>query len=65
MEDNEYPTCFIFEIGSKSYAEKVEMEKVPFLSVVGSHMYAMICMQPDITYVVGVACQPLVALCML
>ena len=34
--------------------EKVEMAKVPYSSIVGSLMYAMICTLPDIAFVVGV-----------
>ena len=38
----------------KMKAEKAEMMKVPYASVVGSLMYAMVCTRPDIGYVVGV-----------
>ena len=38
----------------KSDAKKVEMAKVPYSSAVGSLMYAMICMRPDIAYAMGV-----------
>jgi hypothetical protein len=34
--------------------EKEEMKKVPYASAVGSLMYAMVCMRPDIAHVVGV-----------
>ena len=34
--------------------EKEEMEKVPYASVVGSLMYAMVCTRLDIIHVVGV-----------
>ena len=34
-----------------------EMRKVPYASVVGSLMYAMVCTRPDIAHVVGVASQ--------
>ena len=38
----------------KSKAEKADMMKVPYASVVGSLMYAMVCTRPDIGYAVGV-----------
>lgn len=38
----------------KSDAEKVEMEKVPYLSTVGSLMYAMVATRLDIAFGVGV-----------
>ena len=38
----------------KTKAEKADMMKVPYASVVGSIMYAMVCTQPDIGYAVGV-----------
>ena len=38
----------------KNEEEKEEMSKVPYLSIVGSLMYAMICTKPYIAYVVGV-----------
>ncbi|MCO5555992.1 hypothetical protein L7F22_009536 [Adiantum nelumboides] len=38
----------------KSDEKKVEMTKVPYSSVIGSLMYAMICTRPDIAYAVGV-----------
>jgi hypothetical protein len=34
--------------------EKDEMKKVPYTSVVGSLMYTMVCIRPDIAHVVGV-----------
>ena len=37
----------------KSNFEKVEMEKVPYSSTIGSLMYATICIGPDIAFVVG------------
>ena len=33
--------------------EKAEMRKVLYASAIGSLMYAMVCMRPDITFVVG------------
>jgi hypothetical protein len=33
--------------------EKVDMEKVPYQSLIGSLMYAMLGTRPDITYAVG------------
>ena len=38
----------------KSKTKKAEMSKVPYASIVGSLMYAMVCTRPDITYGVGV-----------
>ncbi|XP_038685738.1 uncharacterized protein LOC119985521 [Tripterygium wilfordii] len=37
----------------KTEEEKREMSKVPYASVVGSLMYAMLCTRPDICYAVG------------
>ena len=37
----------------KTSEQKEWMEKVPYASVVGSLMYAMLCTRPDIFYVVG------------
>ena len=34
--------------------EKENMDKVPYSSVVGSLMYAMVCTRPDIAHAVGV-----------
>ena len=39
---------------SKTKAEKADMMKVPYASVVGSLMYAMVCTRPDIGYAVRV-----------
>ena len=38
----------------KSNAKKDKMEKVPYLSTMGSLMYAMICTRSDLVYAVGV-----------
>ena len=38
----------------KNELEKKEMEKYPYASVVGSLMYAQVCTQPDIAYIVGI-----------
>ena len=38
-----------------SEVERMEMSRVPYTSVVGSLMFAMICTRPDIVYIVGVA----------
>ena len=37
----------------KTPEEKEKMSRVPYASVVGSLMYAMMCTRPDICYVVG------------
>ena len=41
----------------KTNTEKAEMMKVPYASLVGSIMYAMVCTRPDIGYVVEVFSQ--------
>ena len=38
----------------KTQEEKDKMSKVPYASVVGSLMYAMVCTRPDIAHAVGV-----------
>ncbi|KAJ4744606.1 Gag-Pol polyprotein [Rhynchospora pubera] len=38
----------------KNAQERLKMEKVPYLSAVGSLMYAMVCTRPDIAHAVGV-----------
>ena len=42
------------KLSPMSKAEKVEMMKIPYASIVGSLMYAMVCTRPDIRYAVGV-----------
>ena len=42
------------KLSPKTKAKKAEMMKVPYASVVGSLMYAMVCTRPDIGYAVGV-----------
>ena len=42
------------KLSPKMKAEKAEMMKIPYASVVGSLMYAMVCTRPDIGYAVGV-----------
>jgi hypothetical protein len=39
---------------SSSDKEKEDMERIPYVSVVGSLIYAMVCTRLDIAYVVGV-----------
>ena len=39
----------------KSPIEKGQMSQIPYSSVVGSLMYAMMCTSPDICYAVGLA----------
>ena len=34
--------------------EREHMKKIPYVSAVGSLMYAQVCTRPDISYVVGV-----------
>ena len=38
----------------KTPNEKEQMSKVPYSSTIGSMMYAMMCMHPDICYVIGI-----------
>ena len=42
------------EQSSKTEEERSHMSKVPYDSVIGSLMYAMVCIRPDIPHVVGV-----------
>ena len=39
----------------KTSEEKEQMSKVPFLSAVGSLMYAIMCTRPDICHGIGMA----------
>ena len=52
------PLAGHFKLSSKqcltSEKDKEEMKKVPYASVVGSLMYAMVCTKPDIDHAVGV-----------
>ena len=38
----------------KTYEEEEDMSRVPYVSAVGSLMYAMVCTRPDIAHAVGV-----------
>ena len=38
----------------KNDLEKESMKNIPYTSVVGSLMYAQVCIRPDIAYAVGV-----------
>ena len=42
------------EMSPKTPEDMVEMAKVPYASAIGSLMYAMLCIRPDITYAVSV-----------
>eukprot|EP00253_Pinus_taeda_P025059 PITA_25059 len=42
------------ELSPKTQEEKEDMSRVPYESVVGSLMYAMVCTRPDIAHAVGV-----------
>ena len=42
------------EQSSKTEAERDHMSKVPYASAIGSLMYAMMCIRPDIAHAVGV-----------
>lgn len=39
----------------KTEGDKTKMSKIPYASVIGSLMYAMVCTRPDIAFAVGVA----------
>ena len=39
----------------KTPEERKRMSEIPYASVVGSIMYAMLCTRPDVTYALGVA----------
>lgn len=42
------------EIYPKIQEEEDKMSKVPYASILGSLMYAMVCTRPDIAHVMGV-----------
>ena len=42
------------EQSSKTKEERNHMSKMPYASVIGSLMYAMVCTRPDIAHAVGV-----------
>ena len=42
------------EMCPKTQEEEDKMSKVPYASALGSLMYAMVCIRPDIAHVVGV-----------
>ena len=50
-----------FKLSPKQYSqspvEEEEMSRVPYASVVGSLMYAMVCSRPDLAYVVSTVSQ--------
>ena len=41
------------DIYPKTLEENKKMSRVPYVSVVGSLMFAMMCTHPDICYVIG------------
>src|SRR5436189_4918675 len=41
----------------KTPADKAKMASVPYASAIGSLMYAMVCIRPDLAYVVGLLSQ--------
>eukprot|EP00253_Pinus_taeda_P024773 PITA_24773 len=61
MQDNK-PVKVPIPVGVRLFAEQCpktqeeeeDMSRVPYASAVGSLMYAMVCIRPDITHVVGV-----------
>ena len=52
------PLAGHFKLSSKqcptSEKDKEDMNKVPYVSAVGSLMYAMVCTKPDIAHAIGV-----------
>ena len=48
---------FSKSMSPKSEEDRKEMSMVPYVSVVGSLMYAMLCARPDIMYAVNVVSQ--------
>ena len=45
------------EQSPKTVEEHDSMKKIPYASVVGNLMYAMVCIRPDIAHAVGVVCR--------
>jgi hypothetical protein len=45
--------CLSLRMCPKTPDEKTQIKKVPYSSVVGSLIYAMMCTRPDISFVVG------------
>lgn len=41
------------KLGSKSEAKKYEMQSIPYVSVVGSLMFDLICTRPDVAHLVS------------
>ena len=43
------------KIYPKTSKERKKMNEIPYTSVVGSIMYVMLCIRPDVAYALGVA----------